>query len=226
MAHAISHPQAGPFRLPATSLDPNRIAAHVGTIAVNAVLLMLLLVPVNVPAPLASPEPETEAVWIERDKPKPRVVEFTDDKPRPSPTTAPRQRTEARTVPADPIVPVQADDLVAPVLPDLPDDSLARVEPFDHSVPLAGASLQALISPAPSYPPQAVRDGLTGTVELEILVGIDGRPIEVTIVRSSGHRVLDQAARRVVLARWMFRPAMRDGQAVPAIGRVPIGFVL
>jgi protein TonB len=94
------------------------------------------------------------------------------------------------------------------------------------ALPMAGASLQALMSPAPPYPPQAVRDGLTGIVELEILVGVDGRPVEVTIVRSSGHRMLDQAARRVVMTRWTFRPAMRDGQAVQAIGRVPIEFVL
>lgn len=226
MAYAISHPQAGAFRFPATSLDVHRIAAQAGTIAVNAVLLMLLLVPLNVPAPLAPPEPETDAVWIEREKlPRPRKVELTDDKPRPRPTTTTRQRTD-RTAPVDPIVPAQADDLVSPVLPEIPDDSLARIETSDRGAPLAGASLQALMSPAPPYPPQAVRDGLTGIVELEILVGIDGRPIEVTIVRSSGHRVLDQAARRVVLTRWAFRPAMRDGQAVQAIGRVPIEFVL
>ena len=226
MAYAISHPQAGAFRFPAAPLDVNRIAAQAGTVVVNAVLLMLLLVPLNAPAPLAPPEPETEAVWIQRDRPRPQRVEFTDDKPRPRPTTATRERMEARTAPVDPIVPVQADDLVSPVLPEIPDDSLARVEPFDRGVPMAGASLQALMSPAPSYPAQAVRDGLTGIVELEILVGVDGRPIEVTIVRSSGHRMLDQAARRVVLTRWTFRPAMRDGQAVQAIGRVPIEFVL
>ena len=225
MAYAISHPQAVAFRFPATSLDLNRIAAQAGTIAVNAVLLMLLLVPLNVPAPLAPPEPVTDAVWIER-KPRPQQVRLTEDKPQPRPATATSQRTQARTVPVDPVAPVQADDLVSPALPEIPDDSLARVEPFDHSVPSAGAPLQALMSPAPPYPPQAVREGLTGIVELEILVGIDGRPIEVTIVRSSGHRVLDQAARRVVLAQWTFRPAMHDGRAVQAIGRVPIEFVL
>ena len=226
MAYAISHPQAGAFRFPATSLDVNRIAAQAGTVVVNAVLLMLLLVPLNVPALLAPPEPETEAVWIQREEPRPQPVEFTDDKPRPRPTTATHPRMEATTAPVDPIVPVQADDLVSPLLPEIPDDSLARVEPLDGGVPMAGASLQALMSPAPSYPAQAVRDGLTGIVELEILVGVDGRPIEVTIVRSSGHRMLDQAARRVVLTRWTFRPAMRDGRAVQAIGRVPIEFLL
>ena len=90
----------------------------------------------------------------------------------------------------------------------------------------AGAQLQALESPPPTYPPEAVRDGASGTVLLEILVGIDGRALEVRVVRSSGHRALDQAARRVVLSRWRFQPAQRNGHAVQAIGRVPIDFVL
>ena len=68
--------------------------------------------------------------------------------------------------------------------------------------------------------------GITGTVELEILVGIDGKPIDVLIVRSSGNRALDQAARKVVLQRWAFQPAMENGQAVQARGRVPIEFKL
>ena len=94
------------------------------------------------------------------------------------------------------------------------------------AVNTAGAQLQALESPPPTYPAEAVRDGASGTVLLEILVGIDGRALEARVVRSSGHRALDQAARRVVLSRWRFQPAQRNGHAVQAIGRVPIDFVL
>jgi protein TonB len=36
--------------------------------------------------------------------------------------------------------------------------------------------------------------------------------------------VLDDAARRQVLDEWRFQPAMRDGVAVEAVGRVPIDF--
>ncbi len=41
-----------------------------------------------------------------------------------------------------------------------------------------------------------------------------------------GYRELDEAARRHVLRRWRFQPAMRDGRAVQAIGLVPIEFSL
>jgi len=43
---------------------------------------------------------------------------------------------------------------------------------------------------------------------------------------SSGNRSLDEAARKHVLKRWMFRPAMQGGRAVQAIGLVPVAFSL
>ena len=81
-------------------------------------------------------------------------------------------------------------------------------------------------APAPSYPRTALREGITGTVLLQVLVGLDGRPLEVSIARSSGHRELDEAARAQVLKRWSFQPATRNGQSVQAIGMVPIEFAL
>ena len=89
-----------------------------------------------------------------------------------------------------------------------------------------GAVWQYLSAPPPPYPRDAMLGGLTGTVVLDVHVGVDGRPIGVTIATSSGHRVLDAAARRQVLARWRFVPAQQNGQAVEAIGRVPVDFVL
>ena len=54
----------------------------------------------------------------------------------------------------------------------------------------------------------------------------DGKPIDVRIERSSGHRMLDVAARKQVLAKWRFRPAMQDGHRVQAIGLIPVDFHL
>ena len=72
----------------------------------------------------------------------------------------------------------------------------------------------------------AKQRGITGTVLLQVLVGIDGRPLEVTVAQSSGNRELDEAARAQVLKRWSFQPASKNGQAVQAIGMVPIEFAL
>jgi protein TonB len=70
----------------------------------------------------------------------------------------------------------------------------------------------------PPYPPEAARLGEQGTVELLIQVSPDGRPAEVTITSSSGHPILDRAARQAVLG-WHFRPAMQNG--VPVASRLP-----
>ena len=54
-------------------------------------------------------------------------------------------------------------------------------------------------------------------------IEVNGR---VAVREGSGDRRLDAAARDQVLAHWRFRPAMRDGRAVQAIGLVPINFRL
>ena len=73
---------------------------------------------------------------------------------------------------------------------------------------------------------EALRQSLSGTVTLRVLVDVDGRPIDVQVAQSSGHRILDAVARKQVLAKWRFKAAMQDGRAVQAIGLVPVVFDL
>lgn len=78
----------------------------------------------------------------------------------------------------------------------------------------------------PAYPLQALRAGIQGTVILKVLVGPTGQPLAIEIERSSGSRVLDDAARRHVMAAWRFHPAIRDGHAIEAWALVPVRFSL
>lgn len=78
-------------------------------------------------------------------------------------------------------------------------------------------------SPAPRYPPGALRRGEAGTVLLRIRVGADGVPIAVDLVRSSRSRALDRAATDTVRG-WRFRPAQRDGRPVEGMLLIPIAF--
>jgi protein TonB len=106
---------------------------------------------------------------------------------------------------------------------------VAKVDPGLNDAitqPLAGAHLEYLAAPPPRYPIEAIREALTGTVTLRVLVDVDGRPLEVQVEHSSGHRVLDAAARKQVLGKWRFKPAMDNGRAVQAIGLVPVVFSL
>lgn len=59
---------------------------------------------------------------------------------------------------------------------------------------------------AVEYPEEAVAMELEGIVEIEADIGPDGQTRGAAVVRSSGHRILDEAARTGVL-RWTFTDA-------------------
>ncbi|MEO5626185.1 MAG: energy transducer TonB [Dokdonella sp.] len=75
------------------------------------------------------------------------------------------------------------------------------------------------------YPPMSMRQREQGTVLLRVLVDASGGVQRIEIERSSGHAQLDAAAREAV-QRARFKPVLRDGQAIPAWGIVPIEFRL
>lgn len=80
-------------------------------------------------------------------------------------------------------------------------------------------------NPKPNYPGIATSRGWEGTVRLLVRVSIDGYSEEVTIQRSSGYDVLDEAAIEAV-EKWKFIPAKRGDTPVSSSVIVPINFVL
>ena len=83
-----------------------------------------------------------------------------------------------------------------------------------------------LSNPTPEYPRLSRRMGEEGRVMLRVHVGADGKPLEVTIAKSSGFTRLDEIARDTVLRSWRFVPARQGDQAVAGTVRVPIDFSL
>lgn len=79
--------------------------------------------------------------------------------------------------------------------------------------------------PEPAYPWEARRNRWQGTVLLAVTVSPEGHPIAVDVARSSGHRVLDDAAVEAV-RQWRFVAAQRNGLAVEDRVAVPITFRL
>jgi protein TonB len=77
----------------------------------------------------------------------------------------------------------------------------------------------------PVYPPAARRGGAEGRVVLRVRVDAGGHAETVDIVRSSGHDLLDEAARRAV-AKWRFVPGRLAGLPVAASVDVPVVFRL
>ncbi|UHQ18859.1 energy transducer TonB [Lysobacter sp. KIS68-7] len=90
---------------------------------------------------------------------------------------------------------------------------------------LVSSAPTPLSSPAPRYPDRSMRRRETGTVRLQVEVGVDGEPTSVTIASSSNSRDLDRAAMDAV-RKWRFRPALREGQPVVGTIIVPIEFKL
>jgi protein TonB len=105
----------------------------------------------------------------------------------------------------------------APVLRAPPNEALAAlaqppgVETAGEVVPARAAP--GARNPPPAYPEAARQRGQQGDVELRIRVGEDGSALRVELSRSSGHRLLDEAAIEAA-RRWRFAPATRGGQPV------------
>lgn len=89
----------------------------------------------------------------------------------------------------------------------------------------AATDVMAVRTPPPSYPPEVACMGGEGTSVLKLVIGSNGRPQEITVLTSSGHPALDQAARTAV-ADWEFRPATRNGVASASTIQVPVTFRL
>lgn len=68
-------------------------------------------------------------------------------------------------------------------------------------------------TPKGRYPSQAARRGWEGTVRLRFRIAPDGSCAEVRVVKSSGYRLLDEDAVRVVSSTWRF-PAEDAGKDV------------
>jgi protein TonB len=75
----------------------------------------------------------------------------------------------------------------------------------------------------PEYPSVSERLGETGTVLLQLLVGVDGKVTDSKIEKSSGFPRLDQAAQKA-LSRCAFVPGEVNGQPAPAWAQLKYTF--
>ncbi|QJD68243.1 energy transducer TonB [Xanthomonas campestris pv. badrii] len=210
-----------------TGIDASRVLAMSTAVALHLLAGGLLLIPLSY---RAVPQPAPEPRWV-----MPITIETPPEPPKVIPVEV--KFTPKTHVPSTPVTvqvktPVISEapavDTASVALPAAADPvgETAPVATTPSSGPVEAGQLQYLSSPAPSYPVAALRAGQQGTVMLRVLVGTDGRPAEVSVQTSSGHRALDLAARSQVLRSWRFQPAMQNGQAVQAYGLVPVSFSL
>lgn len=77
----------------------------------------------------------------------------------------------------------------------------------------------------PDYPQAARMRGLEGTVRILATIDPEGRVSEVTVEKSSGSALLDEAACKAVRAS-VFKPAVRAGTSIASSVIIPLRFVL
>jgi len=114
--------------------------------------------------------------------------------------------------------PVEAVAVVEPAPP-------APPAPEPEPVKAAFGGIGYKNNPPPDYPPLAVRQNWQGTVLLRVRVLATGAVDGVEVVRSSGKKVLDDAAIHTV-ERWVFAPSTRGSAAIDGFATVPIEFKL
>ena len=211
---------------PRHELAPHAIRSFAMALAIslNLVALLIALRPMPITLPAALPTPTTL-----------RATLWHPSKPIPLPPMPDAQ--VVKHIPhAQPIRVPTTHPVIAPVI-DHPTQVVAA-ETSDNAKPIEAPTGSATASgnndatiayetaTPPDYPIAALREGIEGTVLLRVLVDETGKPIQVLILKSSGSRELDNAARDHVLAAWRFHAAQRDGHAVQAWAQVPVKFSL
>ena len=198
-----------------------RTLAMALTLSLNLAILLFALLP-RTPFPIQVPIPVSLQASILQ--PLPAVVP-----PPPVPMLQVARHATAPIVHAavrrpSPIS-IPASGAIAPVTP-LPTHAPAVTADAIATATDSEATIAYESASPPAYPIAALRAGAQGTVLLKVLVDAGGKPVQVAIQRSSGSRILDDAARRHVLAAWRFHPALRDGRAIEAWALVPVRFNL
>ena len=198
--------------------------------------------PVPEPAPVEPPPvvpqfepppPIPDAPVIPEPPPvEPRVETQLEAEPPPIPEPIPETIPEPIPEPTpEPIPePVPEPEVIPPVEPppEPPPEDLPP-QPGDAEVDEAALEVQAVPDPAfaprPKYPRKARVRKWQGTVWLEVDVDATGRPTRVSLHKSSGHGILDDAAIATVRT-WKFKPGQRGGESAATTVRVPVTFRL
>jgi TonB family protein len=126
-----------------------------------------------------------------------------------------RVRVQSRQLNAD--IPLAS---LAPAISKLNECIPLLLEHWGHSREMQAAqssypSLRGLSFRVTDYPGSAIRRGAVGVVEVLLKVGVDGKPLNCKVIRSSGHNDLDSRTCEIVLKRGRFSPARdRNGQSM------------
>lgn len=164
------------------------------------------------PSPAAAPEPVPET---------PTRVLTTRDSDRETPQAPPREEEPKRELPKAAELLRQADE-IARLEAELGKDMQAYSRRTRHKYISASTQeylyasyMQAWVDKVErignlNYPDEARRRGLSGELVLDVGIAVNGKVTTITVLDSSGVRVLDEAAKRIVRLAAPFAPLPPD----------------
>lgn len=187
------------------------------------------------PAPITLPEKHVEKPQPPKPqpiipKPKPRKVKKKNKAAvKPTPPPEPKVAQEKPVAELQPKPLENITTVTQPPKDDLPSTNRKTVNrtPVVNKAPplLRKAYPKNEGNPPPKYPTLARRRGWEGTVQLLVLVLENGRVGDISVARSSGHPLLDEAALKAV-ARYQFVPGLQGNETVSMRVQVPVHFRL
>jgi protein TonB len=154
--------------------------------------------------------------------------------PQPSPTATPEsvvaQETDQWVQPAavpTPIAKPPRRKAVASGKPGSapPREKAAASSPATAASGAKSARADYLRNPPPVYPAEAKRNGQQRVALFRVVVSAAGHAESVTLIKSSGYRILDASALEAV-RKWKFHPATIGGVKVSSTVKVPVRFTL
>lgn len=167
-------------------------------------------------APVVQPKPVEPKKPLEKKPAKPRKPVIRKQMELPKPVAMADEMLSA---------PAKVESAPAPVAASAAANVSSKATADTASFTEANFNANYGSNPKPKYPGVAMSRGWEGTVRLLVKVSVEGDSEEVSVQRSSGYDVLDEAAVEAV-EKWKFIPAKRGDTAVSSSVIVPIDFVL
>jgi protein TonB len=193
-------------------------ALHATVREMAPLMVSLVVPPAPTPSPPPVPAPPRASLPLPPLAMTPQPPVTIAEPPLPVPPPA----APAITVAVAPMAPPMTTAPAAPA-PPAPVPPPPPAPPQRKTVP--ASAVEYLVMPAVEVPRLSRRAGEHGTVLLRVLIDVRGLPVQVTVLKSSGHpRLDDQAVSAMRRAR--FKPQTHDGVPVELLVDTPIEYLL
>ena len=214
-------------------IEPQEMHAEVEIAEYEATPKVLPVVeePVVTEEPVIQDEPVVaEEPSIQEEVQEPEMPPVAEPSPTATPEPVVAQEAEQWMQPAPVPTPIAKPPRRKPVASGTPGNSTRR-EKAAASGPATAASgaksarADYLRNPPPVYPAEAKRNGQQGVALFRVVVNAGGHAESVTLIKTSGYRILDNSALGAV-RKWKFHPATIGGVKVSSTVKVPVRFTL